>query len=229
MGAVIVGRRADSPEFTEEDVELLELLTGRAATGIGHALRYTHEHETALEMQRAFLATPHTPGPGVEIASRYLPAGRGAEVGGDWFDAVALPCGRTLLVVGDVMGHGVRAAAAMSEYRSLLRALALQGLDPDRLLTEADRTAHVLDLDRVATCVLALLDPVAGHAVLATASTMSRPCWSGRMPSPSSRTSPSARRWAPAPAGTRAGTARCRRAPCCSPTPTGWWSGGART
>ncbi|MFC8428415.1 SpoIIE family protein phosphatase [Streptomyces sp. NPDC057253] len=169
VGAVIVGRRADSPEFTPDDVELLELLTARAATGIGHALRYTHEHETALEMQRAFLATPHTPGPGVEIASRYLPAGRGAEVGGDWFDAVALPGGSTLLVVGDVMGHGVRAAAAMSEYRSLLRALALQGLDPDRLLTEADRTAHALDVDRVATCVLALLDPGAGHTDLATA------------------------------------------------------------
>lgn len=120
-------------------------------------------------MQRAFLATPHIPGPGVEIASRYLPAGRGAEVGGDWFDAVALPSGRTLLVVGDVMGHGVRAAAAMSEYRSLLRALALQGLAPDRLLTEADRTAHALDLDRVATCVLVLLDPAAELAVLATA------------------------------------------------------------
>jgi hypothetical protein len=158
VGAVMVGRRADTPEFAPDEVELLELLTARAATGIGHALRYTHEHETALEMQRAFLATPHTPGPGVEIASRYLPAGRGAEVGGDWFDAVALPSGRTLLVVGDVMGHGVRAAAAMSEYRSLLRALALQGLSPDRLLTEADRTAHALDLDRVAE-----------RAVLATA------------------------------------------------------------
>ncbi|NEB00877.1 SpoIIE family protein phosphatase [Streptomyces sp. SID13726] len=169
VGAVIVGRRADSPEFTREDVELLDQLTARAATGIAHALRYTHEHETTLEMQRAFLATPHTPGPGVEIASRYLPAGRGAEVGGDWFDAVALPSGRTLLVVGDVMGHGVRAAAAMSEYRSLLRALALQGLPPDRLLTEADRTSHALDLDRVATCVLALLDPAAEYAVLATA------------------------------------------------------------
>ncbi|MDH6520814.1 hypothetical protein M2163_002202 [Streptomyces sp. SAI-135] len=169
VGAVMLGRRARSPEFAPDDVELLELLTARAATGIGHALRYTHEHETALEMQRAFLATPHTPGPGVEIASRYLPAGRGAEVGGDWFDAVALPSGRTLLVVGDVMGHGVRAAAAMSEYRSLLRALALQGLAPDRLLTEADRTAHALDLDRVATCVLALLDPAAEEVVLATA------------------------------------------------------------
>ncbi|MDH6611809.1 GAF domain-containing protein [Streptomyces sp. SAI-208] len=169
VGAVMLGRRARSPEFAPDDVELLELLTARAATGIGHALRYTHEHETALEMQRAFLATPHTPGPGVEIASRYLPAGRGAEVGGDWFDAVALPSGRTLLVVGDVMGHGVRAAAAMSEYRSLLRALALQGLAPDRLLTEADRTAHALDLDRVATCVLALLDPAAEKVVLATA------------------------------------------------------------
>ncbi|WP_328784457.1 SpoIIE family protein phosphatase [Streptomyces canus] len=169
VGAVIVGRRADSPEFTPDDAELLELLTARAATGIGHALRYTHEHETALEMQRAFLASPRIPGPGVEIASRYLPAGRGAEVGGDWFDAVALPSGPTLLVVGDVMGHGVRAAAAMSEYRSLLRALALQGLAPDRLLTEADRTAHALDLDRVATCVLVLLDPAAELAVLATA------------------------------------------------------------
>lgn len=169
IGAVIVGRRGDSPEFTPQDVELLAQLTARAATGIGHALRYTHEHETTLEMQRAFLATPHRPGPGVEIASRYLPAGRGAEVGGDWFDAVALPGGRTLLVVGDVMGHGVRAAAAMSEYRSLIRALALQGLTPDRLLAEADRTAHALDLDRVATCVLALLDPTAEHAELATA------------------------------------------------------------
>ncbi|MFI0509392.1 SpoIIE family protein phosphatase [Streptomyces sp. WSLK1-5] len=169
VGAVMLGRRGDTPEFAPDDVELLELLTARAATGIGHALRYTHEHETALEMQRAFLTTPHVPGPGVEIASRYLPAGRGAEVGGDWFDAVALPSGRTLLVVGDVMGHGVRAAAAMSEYRSLLRALALQGLAPERLLTEADRTAHALDLDRVATCVLALLDPAAEDAVLATA------------------------------------------------------------
>ncbi|MFL6000738.1 MAG: GAF domain-containing protein [Streptomyces sp.] len=53
VGAVIVGRRADSPEFAPDDVELLELLTARAATGIGHALRHTHEHETALEMQRA--------------------------------------------------------------------------------------------------------------------------------------------------------------------------------
>jgi PAS domain S-box-containing protein len=169
IGAVIVGRRGDSPEFSADDVDVLEQITARAAICIGHALRYTQEHETTLEMQRAFLATPNRPGPGVEIASRYLPAGRGAEVGGDWFDTVALPGGRTLLVVGDVMGHGMRAAAAMSEYRSLIRALALQGLDPARLLAEADRTAHTLDLDRVATCVLALLDPEAGHAVLATA------------------------------------------------------------
>ncbi|MFF1303256.1 GAF domain-containing protein [Streptomyces sp. NPDC058307] len=100
VGAVMLGRSGHSPEFTPDDVELLELLTPRAATGIGQALRCTHEHETALEMQRAFLATPHIPGPGLEIASRYLPAGRGAEVGGDWLDAVALPSGRTQLVVG---------------------------------------------------------------------------------------------------------------------------------
>lgn len=66
-------------------------LTDRAATGIAHAVRYTREHETALEMQRAFLNTPTVTGPGVETLGRYLPAGSGAEVGGDWFDTLALP------------------------------------------------------------------------------------------------------------------------------------------
>lgn len=85
--------------------------------------------------------------------------GAGAEVGGDWFDTLALPHGRTLLVVGDVMGHGIRAAAAMSEYRSVLRTLAVQSSTPDFILLQAERTALTLELDRVATCLLALLDP----------------------------------------------------------------------
>lgn len=159
VGAVMVFRAGDSPRLTDTDAELLGDLTDRAATGIAHAVRYTREHETALEMQRAFLNTPTVTGPGVETLGRYLPAGSGAEVGGDWFDTLALPHDRTLLVVGDVMGHGVRAAAAMSEYRSVLRTLAIQGSSPDFILLQAERTALTLELDRVATCLLALLDP----------------------------------------------------------------------
>ncbi|WP_308403001.1 SpoIIE family protein phosphatase [Streptomyces sp. BV286] len=159
VGAVMVFRTGESPRLTDADVELLVDLTARAATGIAHAVRFTREHETALEMQRAFLNAPTVTGPGVETLGRYLPAGSGAEVGGDWFDTLALPHGRTLLVVGDVMGHGVRAAAAMSEYRSVLRTLAIQSSTPDFILLQAERTALTLELDRVATCLLALLDP----------------------------------------------------------------------
>ncbi|MEU3793313.1 SpoIIE family protein phosphatase [Streptomyces fructofermentans] len=159
VGAVMVFRVGDSPPLTAEDTGLLGDLTDRAATGIAHAVRFTREHETALEMQRAFLNAPTVTGPGVETLGRYLPAGSGAEVGGDWFDTLALPHDRTLLVVGDVMGHGIRAAAAMSEYRSVLRTLAIQGSSPDFILLQAERTALTLELDRVATCLLALLDP----------------------------------------------------------------------
>ncbi|MFS8200317.1 SpoIIE family protein phosphatase [Streptomyces sp. CWNU-52B] len=159
VGAVVVFGAGDSPRLTEEDAELLGDLTDRAATGIAHAVRYTREHETALEMQRAFLTSPTVTGPGVETLGRYLPAGSGAEVGGDWFDTLALPHGRTLLVVGDVMGHGTRAASAMSEYRSVLRTLAIQSSTPDFVLLQAERTVLALELDRVATCLLALLDP----------------------------------------------------------------------
>lgn len=159
VGAVVVFRAGDSPPLTAEDVELLGDLVDRAATGIAHAVRYTREHETAVEMQRAFLNSPTVTGPGVETLGRYLPAGAGAEVGGDWFDTLALPHGRTLLVVGDVMGHGIRAASAMSEYRSVLRTLAIQSSTPDFVLLQAERTVLTLELDRVATCLLALLDP----------------------------------------------------------------------
>ncbi|MEU9184771.1 SpoIIE family protein phosphatase [Streptomyces sp. NPDC048484] len=159
VGAVMVFRCGDSPRLTDADAELLGDLTDRAATGIAHAVRYTREHETALEMQRAFLTSPTVTGPGVETLGRYLPTGAGAEVGGDWFDTLALPHGRTLLVVGDVMGHGTRAAAAMSEYRSVVRTLAVQSSTPDFILLQAERTVLALELDRVATCLLALLDP----------------------------------------------------------------------
>ncbi|PYC75820.1 hypothetical protein C7C46_23375 [Streptomyces tateyamensis] len=169
IGVVSLGRAGSSPEFTADEVELISELADRAGSGISNAQRYAHEHESALALQRALLAEPMTPHPNIECALRYLPAGATAEVGGDWYDTVALPGGHTLLVVGDVMGHGLDAAAAMSEYRSLVRALALQRRSPAGILNEAERILDALTPERVATCVLALVDPVKLHTTFATA------------------------------------------------------------
>ncbi|MFJ8025841.1 PP2C family protein-serine/threonine phosphatase [Streptomyces sp. NPDC096311] len=98
----------------------LQALAGRAAASIDTARRYRYEHTIALELQRAPLSGPRTPHPAVEVAARYLPSGRSVLVGGDWYDSIPLPDSRTLLVMGDVMGHGFRAAVAISQYRSLL-------------------------------------------------------------------------------------------------------------
>jgi PAS domain S-box-containing protein len=169
IGVVNLCRAGDSPPFTAEDVELVGELARRAATSISNAQRFAHEHETALVLQRALLSERTRPHVDVECAGRYLPAGKTAEVGGDWFDSMALPGGRTLLVVGDVMGHGLEAAATMGEYRSLMRALAFQGWGPEKILSEAQRTVEALGLDRVATCLVAEIDPVAGTVTLASA------------------------------------------------------------
>ncbi|MGF1427549.1 SpoIIE family protein phosphatase [Kitasatospora sp. LaBMicrA B282] len=169
IGVVIVARGGESPGFTPDEVALMVELAGRAGSGISNAQRYAHEHESALALQRALLAEPMSPHPDVECAGRYLPAGASAEVGGDWYDSVALPGGRSLLVVGDVMGHGLDAAATMSEYRSLIRALALQRRSPAGILREAERITGALGQERVATCVLALLDPAARSCTFATA------------------------------------------------------------
>jgi PAS domain S-box-containing protein len=159
VGVVILVRAGTSPEFSQEDVDLVADLARRAATSINHAKRYAHEHQTALALQRALLAAPRQPHPDIKTASRYLPTGVDIEIGGDWYDTVALPGGKSLLVVGDVMGHGFEAAAAMSEYRSLLRTLALQSDQPGWILTEAERIADALAFARVATCLVAVVDP----------------------------------------------------------------------
>ena len=172
VGAVILVRAGASPEFSQQDVDLVSDLARRAATSINHAKRFAHEHQTALVMQQALLAEPRPPHSDVQCASRYLPTGADIEIGGDWYDTVALPGGKTLLVIGDVMGHGVEAAAAMSEYRSLLRTLALQSEAPERILAEAERIADGLAFDRVATCVVAVVDPETRTCRLASAGHM---------------------------------------------------------
>ncbi|MFF4223704.1 SpoIIE family protein phosphatase [Streptomyces sp. L500] len=169
VGTLILSRAGESPPFAEDDVVVVRELAARAAVTVSNARRYTHEHAMALELQRALLSEPGSPHPDVETASRYLPAGRSALVGGDWYDSLALPDGRTLQVMGDVMGHGFAAAVAMSQYRSLLRTVGTSGASPGAILERADRDAARIGLDRVATCLLALIDPGAGTITAARA------------------------------------------------------------
>ncbi|MFF5898091.1 SpoIIE family protein phosphatase [Streptomyces argenteolus] len=170
LGTLSLLRAGDSPPFTEGlDVVVARTLAGRAAVDVDHAYRYTHEHGVARELQRSLLSEPRVPDSGIEIASLYLPAGEGALVGGDWFDAIPLTGGRHLKVMGDVMGHGVEAAVAMSNYRSMLRIMAEDEQPPHRILERLDRAVERSGLDRAATCLVAVVDRREGVCEVASA------------------------------------------------------------
>ncbi|MFJ3669160.1 SpoIIE family protein phosphatase [Streptomyces sp. NPDC090106] len=169
VGVLGMLRTGTSPPFTAEDASVAQELADRASRAMERARRYDREHTMALELQRALLSEPTLPHPDLETASRYLPADDSTVVGGDWYDSLALPQGRNLLVIGDVMGHGVEAAVAMSHYRSMLRALASSGPPLHELLAQADRMIAGSGFDRVATCLLALGDPEAGTMSYANA------------------------------------------------------------
>jgi serine phosphatase RsbU (regulator of sigma subunit) len=169
LGVLSLVRAGDSPAFSGEDVVVARELAGRAAVDLDHARRYAHEHTIALELQRSLLSEPRPPHPHIEIATRYLPADRSVMVGGDWFDVIALRDGRHLKAIGDVMGHGVEAAVAMSHYRSLLRLLADDELPPHRILAQLDHMVERSGLDRAATCLLAVVDRFGGMCEVSSA------------------------------------------------------------
>ncbi|MFF7675213.1 SpoIIE family protein phosphatase [Actinacidiphila glaucinigra] len=160
IGTVTLVRCGESPGFTERDTETVQDVVRRAAIYLDNARRYTHEHGIALELQRALMSEPGSPHPSVEAAFRYQPAGSTALVGGDWYDTVRLSYGRTLLAMGDVMGHGVEASVDMSQYRSMLRFVAAADLPPHRILRRLDTLISETESGRPASCLLALVDPV---------------------------------------------------------------------
>lgn len=169
LGCLALVRAGDSPAFTDQDVMVARELAVRAAVDLDHARRYTREHGIALELQRALLSEPREPHPHIEIATRYLPVGQGAEVGGDWFDVVPLSGDRHLKVMGDVMGHGVDAAVAMSHYRSMVRLLAQDDMPPHQILERLDLMVEKAGIDRAATCLLAVVDRFHGVCQVASA------------------------------------------------------------
>ncbi|MGW7001812.1 SpoIIE family protein phosphatase [Streptomyces sp. NPDC054933] len=170
IGVMTLARAGDMPPFTDEDAVLAQDLAGRAAIGIDNASRYAHSQGIALELQRALLAEPGSPHPNLDMASRYLPSGTSAVVGGDWYETIRLPYGRTLLAMGDVMGHGIEAAVDMSNYRSMLRYVAGTDLPPHRILRQLDTLiCEESESGRPATCLLALVDPARGRCAFSSA------------------------------------------------------------
>ncbi|MEV4333444.1 SpoIIE family protein phosphatase [Streptomyces sp. NPDC049597] len=170
--------RSETPEpFEGDDLALAEEVAARAAVCIDNARRYTREHTMAVTLQRSLLPRGLPEQSALEVAHRYLPAHAG--VGGDWFDIIPLPGARVALVVGDVVGHGLHAAATMGRLRTAVHNFSALDLPPDELLGHLDELVDRIDQDQTteenshdvagATCLYAIYDPVNGHCTLARA------------------------------------------------------------
>ncbi|MDX3802022.1 SpoIIE family protein phosphatase [Streptomyces sp. AK04-3B] len=168
LGALDLKRTRNPLPFSRDDLLLARELAARAAVQIDNARWYQNARTTALTLQRSLLPSHPPVTGGLEVASRYQPADATTEVGGDWFDVIPLPDGKTALVVGDVMGSGIDAAAAMGRLRTATTTLASLALDPAVLLEHLDRITQGLD-HSIATCVYAVHDPRLGRCRIANA------------------------------------------------------------
>ncbi|MER6459114.1 SpoIIE family protein phosphatase [Streptomyces sp. NPDC001228] len=159
LGALDLKRTRNPAPFDDDDLLLARELASRAAVQIDNARWYQNARTNALTLQRSMLPAHDRVTNGLEVASRYQPAGATVEVGGDWFDVIPLGGDRTALVVGDVMGSGINAAATMGRLRTATNTLASLGLDPAVLLDHLEKTTSGLD-QSIATCVYAVHDPL---------------------------------------------------------------------
>ncbi|MER8044391.1 SpoIIE family protein phosphatase [Streptomyces sp. NPDC094032] len=188
LGMANFWRAADTPEpFGEEDLSFAEELAARAALAIDNARRFTREHTVAVALQRSLLPRVLPDQSAVTVAHRYLPAKAG--VGGDWFDVIPLPGARVALVVGDVVGHGVHAAATMGRLRTAVANFSTLDLPPEELLSHLDELIDRLGEENEsgpesgaepegdgtaegstgATCLYVIYDPTTGACTMSSA------------------------------------------------------------
>ena len=148
-----------APAYSAVEHKYLENLAHRLAMAYDNATRYHNERRLALTLQGALLPHRLPQVPGVRLATHYRASNRGAEVGGDWYDVLALPDGAVGLAIGDVMGHDVEAATVMGQLRSALHSLAMEGAGPAQVLARLDAYLQSLATERFATCLYAVYDP----------------------------------------------------------------------
>ncbi|MFF1274451.1 SpoIIE family protein phosphatase [Streptomyces marokkonensis] len=169
IGAALFLRRPERIPFEADDLLVAAQLATHSALGIDKAVLYGREAYIADELQRTMLPETLPRCTGVRLASRYLPAAETARVGGDWYDAIPLPGSRVALVVGDVMGHSMTSAAIMGQLRTTAQTLAGLDLPPQEVLHHLDEQAQRLGVDRMATCLYAVYDPVSHRITIANA------------------------------------------------------------
>ncbi|MFI9766203.1 SpoIIE family protein phosphatase [Streptomyces sp. NPDC052415] len=167
VGSCILGFDR-SRRFGTKERAALTALAGLIAHAMERAQRYETEAALARGLQQALLPRRLSSHPLVETAGRYLPATQGMEVGGDWYDVVSAGDGLAL-VIGDVQGHGVQAAATMGQLRTAVRAFALGDRPPDEVLSGTNRLLVDIDAGQFASCCYIRLDPVTGVALAARA------------------------------------------------------------
>ena len=163
-GALTLARAGDP--YDTDDVRLLDEVGARAATALQHAESYSAQRRSALELQLALLPPEAPRLPHVEVGWRYVPGTAGALIGGDWYDALETAPGRVLLVVGDVMGHGLSAAALMGQLRTTVRALARVQVPAEDIVRTLDDELQRTAPERLTTMVLVEVDLTRGTALV---------------------------------------------------------------
>ena len=142
-------------EFSESDVQLLQMVAERVALGLSVRL-YEHERRLTTALQQTFLPVSLPRVPGMRFTSKYQPA---EGIGGDWYDVLALPSGAVALAMGDVAGHGVEAAVAMGRLRNALRVCAFEEPGPADVVGRLDRLMETLDIVGMVTLLFGIVDP----------------------------------------------------------------------
>lgn len=173
LGLLTLARAGQRAPYDREDTALARELAGRAAVFMDNARLYAREREAALMLQRSLLPRSVPQPPGVSVGYRYVPSGSGAEAGGDWFDVIPLAGGRVAFVVGDVTGHGLRAAATMGRLRTAVRTLTGLDLPPAELLRRLNELSEDIaqhpDDPLMATLLYAVYDPATHGCTIARA------------------------------------------------------------
>ena len=166
---VVITTAGGRAPLTDLDVEQLEEVAARLALATDGALLLRQQTEIAHTLQRSLLPASLPQVPGAEVAVRYLPGTEGVDVGGDFYDVIPLPSGRIGLVVGDVMGRGLRAAAVMGQLRAAVRSYSLEGHPPASLLARLDLLVGTLEEGMLVTALYAEWDPRRGLALVSCA------------------------------------------------------------
>ncbi|KUL21132.1 SpoIIE family protein phosphatase [Streptomyces regalis] len=182
LGVMTLWRSRRPDPFEADDLTLAQELASRAAVAIDNARRFTQQQQTAFTLQSSLLLHAVPDQSAVEVALRYLPASAAPGLGGDWFDVIPLSGARVALVVGDVVGRGIHAAATMGRLRTAVHTLASLDLEPDEVLSRLDDLVNLLAAEQEAvgerpvgeqvigaTCLYAVYDPVSGRCSMARA------------------------------------------------------------